>query len=76
MNSERQPMPLTSTVMGVPTGPLSGVIFTVMSIEKPAWVNMRSGCCSTMSCTKPKSSGVTNLAVSRPAASDLTLAIS
>ena len=59
-------MPLTSTVIGVPTGPLFGEISTVMSTEKPAWVNMRSGCCSTMSCTKPKSSGATKFAVSRP----------
>ena len=60
----------------MPTGPLSGEIFTVMSSEKPTWVNIRSPCCSTMSWRKPKSSGATNVAFSRPDCSALTLAIS
>ena len=69
-------MPLTSTVIGVPTGPLFGEISTVMSIEKPVWVNKRPPCCNTMSCMKPKSSGTKNFALRRPAWSVFAFAIS
>ena len=69
-------MPLTSTVIGVPSGPSLGEMSTVMSIEKFTWVSSRSPCCSTMSCPKPKSSGAMKVAVRRPSRSERTLAIS
>src|SRR5206468_4104608 len=75
-SSSRQPIPCTSISIGEPIGPLSApTIFAVMSSSNAVCVSRRSPCCTTTSCMKPKSSGATNVAVMRPAASLLTFAM-
>ena len=69
-------MPVTSIAIGVPIGPLAGPVSrTVMSRWNAVWVSRRSARWTTMSCWKPKSSGATKLAASRPAASVFTVAM-
>src|SRR6266567_1277359 len=75
-SSSRQPMPCTSISIGVPMGPLGApTTFAVMSRSNAVCVNRLSPCCTTTSCTNPKSSGATKVAATRPAASLLTVAI-
>src|SRR6266581_1994079 len=75
-SSSRQPLPCTSISIGVPMGPLvAPTTFAVMSRSNAVCVSRRSPCCTTTSCRKPKSSGATNVAAIRPAASLLTVAI-
>ncbi len=68
-------MPVTSTWIGVPTGPDSGVSFSDMAMLNDVWVSSRSPCCSTMSCSKPKSSGAAKLAENVPSGPAVTVAM-
>ena len=59
-------MPLTVIVMGVPTGPLFGLIVTVRSSRYPPLPTCVPFTTAKMSCSPPKSFGAVKVALNAP----------